>query len=250
MPAEDPNLVEIVADAPKEPTADQVLDKYIQASGGALKLAALTSLIGKGTYEGYDTYHARVPYEIYAKAPSQLTTIAHTQNGDAVTTFDGREGWIASVDKPVHLLPLTPGAELDAAKLDATLWFPGSLKPGMTNWRAGFPQTSIDDKDVTIIQAMAAGRSRIKLFFDNATGLLLRQLRYTDTAVGTVPIQVDYSDYRDVAGVKRPFHMVVTWTNGQTIIEFNEIQANAAIPDARFAKPAPAVVTPMQTGAR
>ncbi len=246
VPAEDPNLVEIVPDAPKEPTADQVLNKYIQAIGGDQKLRALTSFIARGTYEGYDTYHAKVPYEIYARAPAQMTTIAHTQNGDTTTAFDGREGWIASVDKPVRLLPLLPGAELDAARMDATLLFPAGIKQGLTDWRSGFPVTNIEDKEVTIIQGMAAGKSRIKLFFDSPSGLLLRQLRYTDTPVGTVPIQIDYSDYREVAGVKMPFHSVVTWTNGQTIIELSNVQPNVAIDASRFGKPSPAVVTPKQ----
>jgi len=250
VPSEDPNLVEIVPDAPKGLTAEQILDKYIQAVGGAQRLSSLTSLVGKGTYEGYDTYHAKVPFEIYAKAPAQLTTIAHTQNGDTTTTFDGREGWIASVDKPVRLLPLLPGAELDAAKIDAALWFPAGIKQALTDWRTGFPITSVEDKEVTIIQGTGAGKSRIKLFFDNQSGLLLRQLRYTDTPVGTVPIQVDYFDYRDVAGVKIPFRTVVTWTNGQTIVELSNVQPNVSIDAARFGKPAPAVVTPVKPGAR
>lgn len=249
VPPEDPNLVEIVPDAPKSPTADQILDKYIQAAGGVQNLARLTSFAAKGTYEGYDTYHAKVPFEIYSKAPAQLTTIAHTQNGDTTSTFDGREGWIASVDKPVGLLPLLPGAELDAVKIDAALWFPGGIEQALTDWKAGFPITSIDDKDVTIIQGTAAGRSRIKLFFNNETGLLVRQLRYTDTPVGPVPIQIDYSNYRDVAGVKFPFRSVITWTNGQTIIELTEAQPNVVIESSRFAKPAPAVVKP-KTSAR
>src|SRR5215475_736593 len=135
VPQEDPNLVEIVPDAPQGPTAEEILDKYSQAVGGAQKLAGLTSFVGKGTYEGYDTYHAKVPFEIYAKAPAQLTTIAHTQNGDTTTTFDGRDGWIASVDKPVRLLPLLAGAELDAAKIDAALWFPAGIKEALTDWR-------------------------------------------------------------------------------------------------------------------
>jgi outer membrane lipoprotein-sorting protein len=184
-----------------------------------------------------------VPFEIYANAPAQLTTIAHKQNGDTTSVFDGREGWIASVDKPVGLLPLLPGAELDAARMDASLWFPGEIKQVLTDWRSGFPVTSIDDTEVTIIQGMAAGRSRIKLFFDNETGLLVRQLRYSDTPVGTVPIQVDYSDYREVLGVKMPFREVVTWTNGQAIIELADVRPNVAIETDRFAKPALAVVT-------
>jgi hypothetical protein len=250
VPTEDPNLVEIVPDAPQGPTGEEILDKYIQAVGGAQRLANLTSFVGTGTYEGYDTYHAKVPFEIYGKAPAQLATFAHTQNGDTVTTFDGREGWIASVDKPVRLLPLLPGAELDAAKIDAALWFPAGIKQALTDWRTGFPITSIDEKEVTIIQGTAGGRSRIKLFFDNETGLLLRQLRYSDTPVGTVPIQIDYSDYRDVAGVKMPFRSIVTWTNGQTIIELAEIRPNVGVESARFAKPAPSVVKPVKSGAR
>jgi len=250
VPPEDPNLVEIVPDTPKDLSAEQILDKYIQAVGGAQKLAALTSFVGKGTYEGYDTYHAKVPFEIYARAPGQLASIAHTQNGDTTTTFDGQEGWIASVDKPVRLLPLLPGAELDAAKIDAALWFPAGIKQALTDWRTGFPITAIDDKEVAIIQGTASGRSRIKLFFDNQTGLLVRQLRYSDTPVGTVPIQVDYSDYRDVAGVRLPFRSIVTWTNGQTIVELTDVQPNVSIGAARFGKPAPAVVTPVKAGTR
>ena len=139
LPAEDPNDVEIVKDAPQGPSADQILDKYVEASGGAQRLAALTSFVAKGTIEGYDTYHVKVPLEIYAKATGQRTMIAHTQNGDSTTVFDGRAGWVAAVDKPIHLLPLLAGSELDGAKLDADLSFPQRLKQSLTQWRVGFP---------------------------------------------------------------------------------------------------------------
>jgi len=243
IPPEDPNLVEIVPNAAPGPTADQILDKYIQGLGGAQKLASVTSWVAKGTYEGYDTYHEKVPFDVFAKAPDQLTTIAHTQNGDTTSVFDGTAGWIASVDKPIRLLPYLPGSELDAAKMDATVWFPAGIKQSLTDWRTGFPEATIEDQEVNIIQGTGAGRSRFKLYFDIKTGLLARQLRFTNTPVGTVPIQVDYSDYKDVAGIKVPFHQVVTWTDGQTTIELSDVQPNAAIPASRFAKPAPAVMT-------
>jgi outer membrane lipoprotein-sorting protein len=57
--------------------------------------------------------------------------------------------------------------------------------------------------------------------------------------VGVVPTQLDYSDYREVAGVKMPFHWTVTWTDGQSMIELNEVQPNVAIDSAKFGKPAP-----------
>jgi outer membrane lipoprotein-sorting protein len=64
-------------------------------------------------------------------------------------------------------------------------------------------------------------------------------VRWSRTTVGTIPTQTDYSDYRDVAGVKMPFHVEVTWTNGQNTIELSQIRPNVTIEAARFARPAP-----------
>lgn len=244
VPPEDPDRIEIVPDGPKEPTADQILDKYIGALGGAERLAALTSFIAKGTIEGYDTYHVKVPLEIYAKAPHQRKMIYHTQNGDTTSVFDGQRGWLAAVDKPLPLLVLLPGAELDAAKLDADLCFPGGIKRALNQWKNGFPVTTINDKEVNVIQGTGAGGSRFKLYFDAKTGLLVRQLRYTDTPVGMVPTEVDYSDYREVAGVGMPYKIVITWTDGQSNVLLTDVQPNGAVDAAPFARPAPAVLKP------
>jgi hypothetical protein len=55
---------------------------------------------------------------------------------------------------------------------------------------------------------------------------------------------VDYSDYREVAGVKIPYKWLVTWTNGQSHNAFTEVQANVAIEASRFNKPPVAVLKP------
>jgi hypothetical protein len=47
-----------------------------------------------------------------------------------------------------------------------------------------------------------------------------------------------------VSGIKIPFKMVVTYTNGQGTIELSELQPNASVEAARFGQPAPAVVKP------
>jgi len=242
IPPEDPDAIEIAPDGPQEPTADQILDKYIQALGGAQRLAGVKSFAAKGTIEGYDTYHAKVPVEIYANAPNQRTMVSHTQNGDSTVVFDGRAAWVAAVNSPVRLLPIMPGAELDGSRLDAALWFPGGIKQVLHDWKVGFPMTTVDDKDVNIVQGTGAGNTRFKLYFESKTGLLARQVRYADTPVGMVPTQVDYSDYRDVAAVKMPFKIVITWTNGQSTILLDEIRPNVAIAPEKFAKPAPASV--------
>jgi outer membrane lipoprotein-sorting protein len=241
LPVEDPNKVEIVPDAPAGPSADQILDKYIKALGDVQRL---TSFIAKGTYEGFETYEQKVPLEIFARAPNLRTMIVHTQSGDTTTTFDGRAGWVAAVDKPVTLLPLSQGGELDGARLDADLAFPGGIKQALSQWKVGFPLTAIEDRQVQIVQGTGAGGTRVKLFFDVESALLVRVLRYTNTLVGIVPTQIDYSDYRDAAGIKMPFHWVVTWTDGQSTIDLSEVQPNVPIDATKFAQPAPAVVKP------
>jgi photosynthetic reaction center cytochrome c subunit len=244
VPPEDANEIEITANAPPGPSAEQILDKFIMASGGAQRLAAITSITAKGTYEGYETYHQKVPLEVYAKAPNQMTTVVYTQNGDSTTVFDGQGGWFAGAERPVPLLPMTSGAEIDGAKLDAELFFPVRIKQALTQWRTGFPVTSIEDTEVVVLQGTGAGKTRFKLYFDRETGLLARQVRYAETVVGTNPIQIDYTDYREVNGVKLPFKWTVTWTNGQSITELSDVQANSRIDANRFSKPAPAVVKP------
>jgi len=242
IPAEDPNALEIVPDGPKEPSADEILDKYIAALGGAQRLANLKSFTATGTIEGYDTYHKKVPMELYVKAPSQRTMISHGQNGDSSVVFDGRAGWIAMVTNPVRLLPMMPGAELDGGKFDADIALPAGIKQALTDWKVGIPPTTIGDKEVNVIQGMGAGKTRFKLYFEAESGLLARQVRYSDTPIGMVPIQVDYSDYREVAGVKMPFKIVITWTDGQSIIELSQVQPNATIGPEKFSKPLPPAV--------
>jgi len=67
----------------------------------------------------------------------------------------------------------------------------------------------------------------------------VRLVHYADTAVGRIPTQVDYADYRDVAGIKMPFKLTTTWTDGRSIIELRSVELNASIDAAKFAKPAP-----------
>lgn len=235
-PPDDPNEFQIRADATGLPTADQVFAKYIQALGGAQKLAAVKSFVGKGTYEGYDTDHEPNPFEVYAKAPNMRYTIVHFRIGEGIRVTDGRNAWIASSDKPQPVMTLT-GGELDGAKTDAAAMFPMQVKGLFPTWKVG--ETMINDEDVYVLVGSAPGRSSVKLFFDKKSGLLVRHVRYDTTVIGTNPIQVDYADYRDVSGVKMPFGWTVTWTDGQDIIKLASIQQNATIDAAQFNKPAP-----------
>jgi hypothetical protein len=238
-PTLDPNEVEIRRQAPDAPSPDAVFDKYLQAVGGAGKAGAITSIVFKGTYEGYA--EPKAPVDIYVKAPSQRTMIVHTDAGERTTTFDGSNGWMAApaADKPFPLIRNSNG-DLDALRLDAVLSLPAGIRQAITKPLVG--SSSIGDKDMVVVQGTAnGGRSSVKLYFDAQSGLLVRQMRYAETLIGRVPVQVDYSDYRDVAGagVKLPFHVITTWTDGRSDVLLTSAETNVAVDPARFNQPAP-----------
>jgi hypothetical protein len=230
---EDPNAMEIIPS--RTGSVDQVFDRYMQALGGAARVAALTSLTATGTYAGFNTGGGDVPIEIVARAPNQRATSVRMPDGEAVKTFDGREAWAAEGWRPVPLLPLT-GGNLIGARLDAIVQFPAGIRPAFAQWRVS--STIIDDKPVDILQGSSPGELPVNFYFDES-GLLVRMVRWNRTAVGIVPTQVDYSDYREAGGLKLPFRTVVTWTDGQNTTVLKEIRPNVAIDASRFARPAP-----------
>ena len=230
---DDPNAIRIAAD--RRFTVDQIFDKYVQALGGAQRLAALTSYSARGTFSGFATSGNEAPVEIVAKAPNQRTEIVRTLEGTNVKTYDGRTAWAAEDWRPMPLLSLT-GGNLEGARVDAMTSFPATIKQGFSRWQAG--STTIGDRRVQILQGTNAGQDPVNFYFDES-GLLVRIVRWNKTPVGIVPTQIDYSDYRDVAGVKMPFKIVVTWTNGQNTIVLTDVQPNIAVDAAKFARPAP-----------
>ena len=228
---------DIIRQSVGAPSADQVLDKYIQAIGGAQKLAGLTSVLAKATYEPYGVSD-KLAAEVYAKAPGQFTTIVHWPFGDVTGTYDGRNAWSAMPDalSPLGVRTLAKG-ELEGAKMDGELFFPARLKQSLINWKGAVP-TAIGDTDVFAIQGTSASGLPVKLYFDAESGLLLRLVRYAQTPIGRNPTQVDFDDYRDVAGVKVPFKRTVAWQSGRGVYELTDVKANVQIDAAKFAKPA------------
>jgi hypothetical protein len=127
------------------------------------------------------------------------------------------------------------GGELDGAKVDAAVAFPDRLKPLRATWLVG--TTQIDDREVIVAQGSGGGQQPVKLYFNKDSGFLMRLVRYVQLPVGRVPIQIDYDDYRPVAGIKMPFTIVATWVDGRSTTKLADVQPNVPIDAARFAKP-------------
>jgi hypothetical protein len=116
--------------------------------------------------------------------------------------------------------------------------FPGGIKGYLSSWRVGFSQT-VNGKDVRVVQGSGPSGLIGTFYFDKASGLLVRMQRYFNSPVGRVPTQLDYDDYRAVAGVMMPFKYSYSWLSGRDEFTIASVQPNVAIDPAKFAKPTP-----------
>ena len=221
------------------PTADAVLDKYIQARGGAQRLAGLTSFIATGSALGYGDLGGNAEFTMFAKTPDQRTILityqGHPERPASSWAFDGHTGWIKTPRGLFGDYELA-GGELDGAKLEAQLAFPGQIKQALANWR-GAATRSIGDRDFLVVQGSGPKGFLATLYFDPASGLLSRLVRYGPSPIGRMPTQIDYGDYRDVNGIKFPFEYKFTWLDGRYTAKLNKIETNVPIDSAKFGRP-------------
>lgn len=252
------DMDDILTQEPGQPPAEKIIDKYLQAIGGAERLARIKSYIAKGTSVGFGGFGGGAQVTLYANAPNQRALIIDFKDtpgrGDTTRTYDGQAAWLRT---PLNILGEyeLSGGELSGARLDAELSFPGQIKQVLTNLRVSLPATISDlpapesqaskaenvgigqDRLVDVVQ----GNSRdllVTLYFDHESGLLLRMVRYSKSPIGRVPTMVDYSDYRDVDGIKMPFRVTFAWLNGRDAIRLNEVKTNVSIDPVVFGKPA------------
>jgi photosynthetic reaction center cytochrome c subunit len=213
------------------PTAEQLLDKYVQAVGGAAAIEKNTSRIMKGTIAFGER---SIPIDIYSKDPDMRISFTHMPEGDNVTAFNGHEGWLGMPGRPLREMH---GPDIDGASIDADMHLATHLKPMFTETKVSGTE-KIDDHEAYLVVGQRAGKTPIHLYFDEQSGLLLRLVRYGETALGRMPTQIDYADYRDAGGVKIAYRWTLARPSGRFTIQVTDVQQNVPVDDAKFVKPA------------
>jgi photosynthetic reaction center cytochrome c subunit len=211
-------------------SGDQLFDKYLKAVGGNTAVEKVSTRVMKGAITFGDR---NVPIEIFSKEPDKRISFTHTPDGDSVTAFDGKEGWLGAPKRPVREMH---GPDIDAAAMDADIHFAVHLK-GMFNEVQVRGKERIDDHDTYLVVGEREGKTPLRLYFDAQSGLLLRLVRYGDTPFGWMPTQIDYADYRDTGDVKIPYKWTLARPSGRFTIQLTEVKQNVPVDDAKFARP-------------
>lgn len=105
-------------------------------------------------------------------------------------------------------------SDAESAKLDAAVFYPVQLLKSFGELKLEEHPEKIDGHDTSVVTGVIKGQTPVKFYFDQQTGLLLRMLRYGDTALGLNPTQVDFADYREAGGVKTPYKWTIARPRG------------------------------------
>ena len=217
------------------PTLDQILDKFVESTGGKAAIERITSRQVKGTFD-IPSMGASGTLEIYAKAPDKAYTAIDVPGfGMIQQGFDGTVAW---EDNPMTGPRDLSGTELAARKRDVDFYRELHL-------RQMFPQMAVKgtekvgEREAYVIEATPAEGKPEKMFFDTETGLLIRSDAERESPQGVALVETYLEDYRDVDGVKTPFTMRQVNPMFSMTIKFTDLKNNVEIDDSKFSKPKP-----------
>ncbi len=222
------------------PTADQILAKYSEALGGTAAIDKMKTRTMKGSI--LSSNGATWGYEVYQTAPDKVYMVLNTPKMGVIQRgFDGKLGW----ELGQRGLRELHNQELFNLRRYTDFFKDLKLQGQFTRLSYG-GKDKIDGKDVYVLRGLGTDGKGERLFFDAASGLLMRRVTSTPTMVGLIPEQVDYSDYRDVDGLKLPFVTKVTSIDSffNATRTLTEIKLNVPVDETKFNKPPEPAPTP------
>lgn len=219
------------ATAPAQPTADDILNKYVAAIGGQAAIDKLKTRTMKGTFAAANGLSAT--FEVEQAAPDKFHLTFTPPQGKMERGFDGTAGW----EKGPRGVTELGAQQLADMKGAFSLFSDLRLKEQFT--RMIVRKDKLDGRDVYLIVGTRLDTRRERLYFDAETGLLLRRSSSVQTPIGVIPTETNFEDYRDVDGVKVPFTIsVLTIDQGSTATrKYTEIKSNAPVDESIFNRP-------------
>lgn len=228
----------IVSAADSGANIDNVLAKYVTASGGKANLEKVKTLTMKGTME-MPAMGLNSEFEMQSKAPNkQLVKIDLPGMGAALDACDGTVAWSQNAMQGVRE---KTGDELAKARRDAEFQRPLTMKKIFPDLAfKGVEQ--VGGEPASVLESKPSPGSLERFYFSQKSGLLVQQQSTLDTPQGQLTATVNQSDYKAVDGVLYP-HLIKTTISvgGQEMalsLKVAEIKHNQPMDDKIFAKPA------------
>jgi outer membrane lipoprotein-sorting protein len=225
-------------------TADDIIEKHIAATGGRAAYGKITSRQASGAITlTTPVGELAGTIELYSKKPNKSRTLIKLDltalgAGQVVSDqrFDGTTGYVMDSIQGNRTIE---GGQLDAMRN-------GSFPSPLLNYKdlgatvALGSREKIDGKDAYVLTMTPKAGPATRVFIDAESFMLVRTATTLNVPQlgGDIEQVVDFSDFRDVDGIKVPFRTKSSNPAQTVVATMTSITHNAAIDDATFSKPA------------
>ncbi|HEY2323923.1 MAG TPA: photosynthetic reaction center cytochrome c subunit family protein, partial [Thermoanaerobaculia bacterium] len=213
---------------PAMPARDEVVAKYAAAFGKTDK-SALSTVTMKGTRK---TANGESEIEVSRKDGKMRSSTPA-----ATMVLTATSGWSSNKENGTREMSAEQRDQLEEQNHALQFVTPEDVPADARVVR----KDKINDREVYVLQSTIAPKVRQRLYFDAENGLLVRRVILRSLPIGDVPTQIDYSDYREVGGLKLPHTFELESANPflSSTRHFSEIHLNAKVDDKVFEMPKP-----------
>ena len=210
-------------------TVDQIFERYVSATCGSSACEKPETAVLTGSMLSSEGWTA--PLRIYLSAPDKFlaTFDIGWMSYDA---FNGPLGW-SQDNQGLHDVI---GKDLALLKRKSAAFHPSTLKEQYSRLMLRGKEM-IDEHEAYAVEGVMPGSENETLYFDAASGLLVRIQSGTETNLGMLPHQIDLRDYREVGGVKIPFEFADLSPDFSSVYKINEAKSGAPLGRELFNKP-------------
>jgi hypothetical protein len=224
-----------VAAVMADPTGEQVLDKYIEVTGGKANYERVKSRVISGKMS-IPAQGIGGDIQMFQKAPNlSYMTITIPQLGKIERGFNGEIGWEKN---PMTGTRVLSGEEKEQMVREATM-------NQELNWRNQYTKAEnvgreqINGKPAYKIQMTNKNGNEETRFYDVESGLLVQSQMTVKNVQGEFPVVATPSDWREIDGVKMPFKSTQELKSMglEQVIAMDKVETNVDIPADTFELP-------------
>jgi hypothetical protein len=214
------------------PKGEDILDKYVAATGGKEAYEKIKNRVLTGTMEISGQLKGKIT--IYQAAPNKMLTIAEL--GGIGKIEDGTDGKTVWERNPVTGPRVKTGEEKANALRDATL-------DGEVQWRklykkvACVAEEKIDGKPCYKLELTTPEGKVRTAYYDKQSNLLVKIITTEKSPMGDITVEATQSDYKKVDGLLIPHKLNQKAAGQDIVIVIEKVEQNVKLPDNRFDLP-------------
>lgn len=216
------------------PKAETILDRSLEVTGGKAAYEKRKSEVTTGTFD-FVGKGVKGTLEVYSDTTNNQYTAINLEGVGLMES--GVYNGVAWDSNPMQGSRLKDGAEKADAVRDAT--FNAALL-----WRDLYSKVEtvgmedVNGEPAYKVQLTPKSGSPATVYFGKKSGLMLKRTATAATPMGDIPMEMTFSDYKQMSGVLVPTKLLISQMGQEFEITITDQKVNTEIPKDRFVPPA------------